>query len=88
MELFTHKNRNVVVKREDSAPEGKALVSFVSVAESVVGSARRGRKPNYSKPVALSELTAVESPSEELLAMATKALAGFASAEDSDDAAE
>lgn len=80
MELYIHKNRNVVVKRDEPTEDGKALVSFVVLADTVVGQARRGRKPNYDVAVSASDLVAVESPSDELLALATKALTAMPAA--------
>lgn len=73
MELFVHKNRNVVVKRGDDGD--KVLVSFVGVAEGVEGSKRRGRHPNYNKlAVKPSELVAFEAPSAEWMERAEMAL--------------
>lgn len=63
MEMYLHKNRNVVVKR---ANEGdKMFVSFVGVAENVEGSKRRGRHPDYSKTaVKASDLTPFQATAE------------------------
>lgn len=82
MDLFVHKNRNVVVKRETDAvvEDGKVLVSFVVLADTVVGQARRGRKPNYDLAISTADLVAVDSPSAELLAKAEKALTGLQAA--------
>lgn len=82
MELYVHKSRNVVVKREGDVGTDKALVAFVTLSDSVVGQARRGRKPNYDVAVLVSDLVAVESPSAELLARAEKALTGMVAVED------
>lgn len=72
MELFTHKNRNVVVKRAEDGD--KMQVAFVGVAEHVAPKNRRGRHPDYSKWVKNSELVALETPSSEWLQMAQVAL--------------
>ena len=86
MELFIHKNRNVVVKRAGNGD--KAQVAFVGVAEHVEGSKRRGRHPDYSKPVKNSELVALETPSAEWVQMAEAALNAPVSHEDASGTVE
>ena len=74
MDLYTHKNRHVVVA--ESVEGEKAVLRWVGLLPSVQGTARRGRPPSYGKtPVALSELTVLADPSAELLEKAAKVLA-------------
>jgi hypothetical protein len=52
--LMIHRNNVVEVVSESN---GMATVRFVSRHPSLSGLARRGRRPHYSDPVSVSELT-------------------------------
>ena len=76
LQFFLHKDRHVVVA-EGSETDGKVLVKWVDFSSNVEGAHRRGRRPNYSEPVAMSELTPLDS-NEELVAKAERVLSSAA----------
>jgi mRNA-degrading endonuclease toxin of MazEF toxin-antitoxin module len=53
MHLFVHKGRHVVVSRTELPETGEVLVTHVTVAPTVSGAAKRGRKPAYDKVAVL-----------------------------------
>ncbi len=71
MHLYLHKGRHVVVSRTEVGTEtgAEVRVARVGLAPGVEGAKKRGRHPNYEKPVLVAELTPVQSTelSEETL---------------------
>ena len=76
MNLFLHKGRNIVVAKEAVPDDGVAMVSWVALSPTVAGTSKRGRRPNFSRPVSVKELAplAVSDVSELVLADAEAAV--------------
>lgn len=56
MHLFVHKDRHIVVSDAEKPEEGTLQVAWVALASSIEGAKKRGRRPNYDKPVPVADL--------------------------------
>ena len=74
VQLFLHKNMNIVVAKSEEE-NGKVSVAYVGKDPTLPPAKRRGKRPAYSEPVSVSELVAMENPSEDLVKRAEVALA-------------
>lgn len=60
MHLFLHKGRHIVVSETEKPESGEISVRWVALVSTVSGTAKRGRRPNYKKPIPVSELVELD----------------------------
>jgi hypothetical protein len=59
MHLYIHKGRHVVVSQTEKPEEGELQVSWVALAPTVTSVKKRGRRPDYKKPIPVADLAPV-----------------------------
>lgn len=72
MHLYVHKNRHLVVANSEVPSEGSAQVRWVALAPGV--DRKRGRHPNYDRPVPVAELSPASNVNDDLRRLAEDAL--------------
>lgn len=60
MHLYVHKDRHIVVSQTEKPEDGTLQVAWVALSPTVDGVKKRGRHPNYEKPVSVADLAPYE----------------------------